>query len=953
MVRFLFFIVTATVSCGLILWVGGDIKFEETVTSELQKQEPPEEISVVDAGDELMLKQKLTNWSFRGFNSEVGKYDLFASGKEVVPSADKSKKRETYIATEIKVHTISFTKEVNQVKEESHVRISAENGKITLDQNHKLLAGDFTGSTILDFEPVNETEQQQPVHLETEELIITPLGSVKGITGTELKIETKGKTRTKIGNSEFYSNGAVTSTHEKTITIIPPVEMYFSPEQLKHFFPQNKKSPDTNFFKLTTEGAVSVIEKKETGTKKINFDHKVSLSDGESYLLCEELLLVVKSDGTASDLQAKGDVRLTREGISCIAETLICNMGKKSILLTGAPDVIIKDGTNEFFGGSAELKDDGSYAHLSNKVVVRYKVTNKEGGEELFSLWCDDAEIWFKENKQTKKKQVERAIARSEKGKSVRTEGADFTITGAYFEFSSGSSSVPCIRSEGADNIPAKLKRTGGQEISAMAIQLNFDDNNVTFSDNVTAFLKSGIGEEKTKWNFSADKASVWFEKDSASGESTPVMIFAESASEVEAKCIYQHYEFSFKSASLLYNKKENLITLSPAEKSPKRPQIREGNNFFNANRINLYLNKNTLLLSEGVDGEMFIPSQNKTTAASENLFSGDWSISCKDLEAAFSNTETKELTSFKAKDSVKFNKKDGSCKITCGMLTFDRNTGVLSLSTNNLDSKPAIVANDNFFTAYKIELDLQNNRVKLSRNVEAAILLPSRGNENNPAEKPVFGGTWLISCDNIEAYFDDEKRVSELHAKGPVRAVNKNAECEVTCDTLSYDKATSIMVLSGDKTEPVLKRKNDFAKAKAIHIQTDNNIITLKEKAEFQSTPEEKNKPSFSLKADTIYAKFALKSQQPEEVYARKNVRSNIIQPNGDTTEISADEVVFQAMHQSISAIGSPCTIIQPQITLKDNEVLYDMENKIIKTKPGENRYDWEVDPSDWRKKP
>jgi lipopolysaccharide export system protein LptA len=833
---------------GLLLWVGGDLQFKKTAPSAPRVEELPRNLERQETGANVILQQKLTDWTFRGFNRDVGQYDLFASGREVVPVLrGAAKGTESYLAKDLKITVLSFRRDSGVVRKSSRTEVSAASGRITLDENQKLVDGTITGATTVEFLP-EESAQTKPIHIETSDVNVTPLqSSAEKEAGTKLKIEAKGKTKIRIGNSEIYGNGFAANTLERQLVLASPVEMRISPEQLEPLFAQESKKAEGRIFKVTSNGNALLSEKSSPGTseieRKIEVTNNVVLTDGYSHLFCENLSLTTGSDEKLSELSAEKNVRLDKGGLTCVGQSLTYKAPEKTITLTGAPEVTISDGTNEIFCNWVQLKEDSRYAEVKGNVKARCKTTlpAKEGAqprEEIVTLLCESAEIWFSEEENSKKMQVERAVAHGSTDKQASAEGTDFTVTGHSLEYRFDGAKY--IRVDGTDTKPAELRLRGGQTASAKTIFFEPTSGatwTADFYQDVHACLTSGLGEKKSVWSLSADqRISATFLEDPP-GEIVPSLVgaWSETGTAVRGKCVYKEKEFQFETSALLYDG-GNASLLLYADQKPSKQKIVEGENHLSASRIEFHFNENRLILSEGVEGKVAIPPPKEAKQTSE---------------------------------------------------------------------------------------------------------------------KPLFCGLWTISCDRIELLFaSKEKGVMGLEAKTAVKLEKKDAACEVKCDTLSYDRTASRIVLAGQNEKPSLKQQKNSITAKEIILQTDTNLATFQDEAEFRYSPELPDKPSFVLSSKTIMARFAQGAQKVQEVYAREDVRAKVTQPDSTVTEIRALEAVYQAGDNTISVRGSPCILTQPQITIKENEIVYDIENKVIMTRPGEKGYRWEVDPSNWRKK-
>lgn len=843
MSRILFFIASVVICGGLLLWVGGDLRFKKAAPAAPRLEELPKDLERQETGANVMLQQKLTNWTFKGFNRDVGQYDLLASGREVVPVREKSAKgTESYLAKDLKITIFSFRRDSGQVRRSSTTDISAPAGTISLDENQRLVNATFPGAATLESSP-EEGSRAKPILVQTSDVTVTGLQpSAEKDAGTKLKIEAKGKTRIKIGNSDLYGSGFTANTLEKRLILANPVEMYVSPEQLEPLFETESKKVTKQIFKVTADGEVSISDKPVAGAQAlIDVRRNVVLTDGTSRLLCENLSLVIGSDQKLSELCAEGRVRLEKGGVICIGQSLIYKAAEKTISLTGAPDITITDGTNEIFCNRAQLKEDSSYAKMEGNVKARYKTTLPAKGktqprEEVVTLLCETAEVWFSKDEESKKMRAERAVALGSTDKQASAEGTDFVITGATFDFRFDRLGLSGLQVSGTEDKPAELKRQDGQKVCARTISFDPQSEAAVFTDNVRASLTSGEGEEKSLWNLTADRLQVHFEKNPQTGELTPDTISAESKTRVQAKCLHREREFQFEGSALTYNKKSGIIALTQGDKKEPKPTIAEGENRLTAPVIAFYSSENRLVLNTGVEGRVSIP--------------------------------------------------------------------------------------------------------------------PPKGAKQS-SEKPLFSGEWAISCDRIELLFaGKEREIAGLQAKGSVKLEKKDAACEVKCDALSYERATSTITLTGEKENPGLKQQKNSITARKIVLQTDTNLATFQENAEFISSPEAPDKPSFRLTSGTVAAKFGKGTQKVQEVYAREDVRAEVAQPDSAVTRITAREAVYQAGDNTISVRGSPCILTQPQMTVKEDEIVYDIENKVIMTKPGEKGYRWEVDPSNWRKK-
>lgn len=845
MSRILFFIASVVICGGLLLWVGGDLSFRNTAPSALPVEQLTGDFERGEGEAQLILQQKLAGWTFKGFNRDVGQYDFFASGSEIVPVKQRTQSgTESYLAKDLKINVLSFRRDSGQVKRSSVTEIVAAEGTIALDRNRQLVGAILPGASAMELRP-EEGAGTQPIYIQTSGVTVTPLQQAKDKeTGTKLKITAKGKSRIKIGGSDIYGAGFTADTLQKRLVLSPPAEMYVSPQQIESLFPKLPQKGAKQVFKVTADGEVSMTEKalpSAPALREILVQRNVVLTDGVSHLFCENLSLVTGSDQKVSELRADQRVRLERVGVTCVAQTLVYKAVEKMVFLTGAPDITITSEANEIFCNSAQISEDSSYAEAKGNVKFRHKtapLTKRDAKtpEETVTLFCESAQVWFTKDEQSGKMQITRLVAHGTPDKQASAESEQYLITGSEFECGFAQSRFSVIDVKGTDGKFAEFKRPDGQRVSSRTIRFDPQSSSALFTDDVNAFLITGQGQDKSSLNFSADKLNVQFERDSQTGEMTPATISAESKTRVQAKCLFKEKEFQFEGSSLDYSKERGTVSLGPGQKKGEIQTVAEGENRLSAPSISFHLSDSSLILHPGVEGKL---------------------------------------------------------------------------------------------------------------------LLPPPKEAKQTAEKPLFAGEWTISCNTLELFFaEKEKELTRLQAKNSVKLQKQDANCEIICDALSYDRAASRVILTGAAENPVLKQQKNYVKAKKITLQIDTNLASFEENAESVFSSDAPQKPSLALTSKMIAAKFARGTQGIQEVYARNDVRAKITQPDGAVTRITAEEAVYQAPENTISVRGSPCILTQPHVSIKESEIVYDLEKKVITTKPGEKGYKWEIDPSNWRQK-
>jgi lipopolysaccharide export system protein LptA len=216
-------------------------------------------------------------------------------------------------------------------------------------------------------------------------------------------------------------------------------------------------------------------------------------------------------------------------------------------------------------------------------------------------------------------------------------------------------------------------------------------------------------------------------------------------------------------------------------------------------------------------------------------------------------------------------------------------------------------------------------------------------GSDRKVAEAP-----FEMSCDTLTVQFDHEYDTRTALAEGTVKFTASAGGLVLACERARYVRGEGV-TFEGKERPQLLSGKNTLS-ARRILVNLVLGRITFLENVKGQF--DDGSGARMTAGCEKMEALYKTESGDLTEVYFDGSVHIEFEEYKAGKLTADAQRAVYEVEKAQVSLTGEPVMIRRGADKMPEKKVVYDLKEKILFTKPGRKGYDWEFDPSGWKRK-
>lgn len=478
----------------------------------------------------------------------------------------------------------------------------------------------------------------------------------------------------------------------------------------------------------------------------------------------------------------------------------------------------------------------------------------------------------------------------------------------------------------------------GKNSLFARSATLLDDRKRLMLEGGVEAHLEAAQAEQEGKksfprlWKVTCDKAEVLLADEGGSMKAQQVLLIPARGRMVKVQSIDGAYVIT--GGLVVWDAANETIEFGDKPEFEKSQTER------------VQSQKAVLLLKEGMavfEGEVIA-----------QLAAGDakWEFRAARMAAEFTTplSGTPEMESVTLTDPGKrvravYTPRDGSeIRLTSDRIAWEAATGVAVLDSENANRLQRLERGRDWVEAKALQFRPGEKKAVFTEDVRAHLEdLPVKSEGSGDIAEPPFE----MASDRLTVLFDDQYNAKEALAEGSVRFAGSSGGLTLECERARHVRG-DVVSFEGKKRPELVSEKNKLSADRIlVYLHIGRIVFMDKVVGGFDSG----EGAVMIASCDKMIALYKRPSGEIKEVYFEDNVHVEAMSKAEGTTTADGERAVYEVEKARISVAGTPVTVKQPAMVIREEKVVYDLKERILLTKPGEKGYDWDVDPSGWKK--
>jgi lipopolysaccharide export system protein LptA len=203
------------------------------------------------------------------------------------------------------------------------------------------------------------------------------------------------------------------------------------------------------------------------------------------------------------------------------------------------------------------------------------------------------------------------------------------------------------------------------------------------------------------------------------------------------------------------------------------------------------------------------------------------------------------------------------------------------------------------------------------------------------------------MSSEKLTIEFGENYEARKATAEGSVRFTGSSGGLALECERAVYERGGSIVF--EDRKGPKLTSGKSVLTASRIEVFLAHGRILFSGKV--MGGFKDKGGTALKFEGRQMTATYERASGALRQVYARGGVQMEAETEKEGKATAKAERAVYDVEKREVSLAGKPVVVNQPSLVIREEKIVYDLKEDRWYTKPGKKGYDWEVDPSGWKK--
>ena len=204
------------------------------------------------------------------------------------------------------------------------------------------------------------------------------------------------------------------------------------------------------------------------------------------------------------------------------------------------------------------------------------------------------------------------------------------------------------------------------------------------------------------------------------------------------------------------------------------------------------------------------------------------------------------------------------------------------------------------------------------------------------------------MNSDKLTLKFSSSYEVSGAHAERNVSFTSGSGGMALRCESATYKRGDSVLFESRERPE-LQDGKNIITAGKIlIYLTTGRSVFLGEVRGNFASD----KGSSMKARCDKMVAIHKGRTAGVREVFFEDNVIVEVEDEKTGSLAARGELAVYDVEKGEVSLVGKPVVVTQKAVEMREEKIVYDLKEKVLFTRPGTKGYNWEIDPSGWKKK-
>lgn len=443
---------------------------------------------------------------------------------------------------------------------------------------------------------------------------------------------------------------------------------------------------------------------------------------------------------------------------------------------------------------------------------------------------------------------------------------------------------------------------------------------------------KKGRGSFPRQWRVFCDSAEVHLAAEGSSLKARYVLLKPLAGSNVIVRSADGAYEA--RGGSVEWDAEHAAVEIR------ENPELSRGESErVSSNKVRLNLNDGTILFE-------------KEVAAKFTAGSAAWKFQAGLMKAKLSLREGRSpaitsvtLTSPGGRVLVDYARTGGGeVRLLAGRVSWDAATQVALLDSGNRKQLQRLQHARDWIEARKVVFEPRLKKALFEDDVRAHMEQgPSPGGQAPRAEPP-----FEVTCEKLSLDFDDRYETKSALAEGSVKFTGSSGGITLGCERARYARGEKV-TFEG-KARPELAAGENRLSARKIVVYLLQERIVLEGK--ITGRFDDGKGARMTMSCSQMHALYNQASGAITQIYFSSRVHMETESARAGHVTLDGQRAVYQVEQALVSLTGKPVIIRRGNDRLREKKVVYDLKNKVLITGPTEKGYDWELDPSGWKKK-
>lgn len=485
----------------------------------------------------------------------------------------------------------------------------------------------------------------------------------------------------------------------------------------------------------------------------------------------------------------------------------------------------------------------------------------------------------------------------------------------------------------------------GPNTLRAKKATLMADRKRLLLEGGVTAQLEGAVAQEKQgrgkhslprNWNISCNKAEVHLANEGGSMKPEQVLLYPAAGKKVLVRSADGAYEIS--GGSVVWDVLRKTVAIR------QKPELARGDaEWVRSDSISVRLNDGVIVFEGKV-------------VASFKAGQAAWKFHAGRMVASFEAQKDKSpvitglvLTDTAGRVRIDYTGRKGArVALHSDRVSWDAKTQVALLDSQDEARLQKLEHGKDWMVARKITFEPEGKKALFEGTVRAHLEEVARKEGASEGWEKKAEPPFELMSEKLTLRFDDQYDAKSALAEGSVTFTGSSGGMMLECERARYVRGDSV-VFEGEKRPQLVSGKNKLSAQKILVYLTHGRIVFMdKVRGGF----DDGKGAAMTAGCSKMIALYDMPTGAMKEVYFEDAVHIEVEGEKEGKTTADGERAVYEVEKAQVSLTGKPVVVNQRAVVIREEQVVYDLKERVLFTKPHKKGYNWEIDPSNWGKK-